>query len=121
MTDKKVLHNIIKSYGELPDNWNEHGAFHFSPKLIGRCHYIIDRLMYTPFLSPTGCGSIQFEFEANGSYIEFEVYDDKIKFYSTILVQLRRGRQPVYMENYDELPFDCSVEEINKRVQKIYE
>ncbi len=121
MTCKEALHNILDSYGVLPQNWDDHGAKPFSSKLIDRCHEIVDGLQYSPFISPTGCNSIQFEFEYNNSYFEFEVYEDKIKLYSIILTQLRPGRSPVYLENYDELPFNCSIEEINKRVHKIYE
>ena len=35
------------------------------------------------FICPTACGSIQFEYEKeNGEYLEFEIYEDRIEFFS---------------------------------------
>lgn len=35
-----------------------------------------------PFVCPTACGSIQFEYEKdNGDYLEFEIYEDRIEVY----------------------------------------
>ncbi len=121
MTCKEALHTILDSYGVLPENWNDNGAKAFSSKLINRCHEIVDGLKYSPFLSPTGCNSIQFEFDHNDSYIEFEVYEDKIKVYSSIPTVLRPLTPPVRMERYETLPYNCSVNELNERVREIYE
>jgi len=121
MTCKEALHTILDSYGVLPENWNDHGAKPFSSKLINHCHEIVDGLRYSPFISPTGCGSIQLEFEHNDSYIEFEVYEDKIKSYASIPTVLRPHTPPVIMEYYETLPYDCTIDELNERVREIYE
>ncbi len=121
MTCKKALHNILDSYSVLPENWNDNGAKPFSPKLINRCHEIVDGLKYIPALFPTGCNSIQFEFEHGDSYIEFEVYENKIEVYSSIPTVLRPRTPPVIMEYYETLHGNCSISELNERVRNIYE
>lgn len=65
---------------KLKDNWNDNGASSFSSKLIGKCRKIAMQLVSEPFVCPTACGSIQFEYEKeNGDYLEFEIYEDRIE------------------------------------------
>ena len=57
---------------KLKDNWNDNGASAFSSKLIEKCRGIVMQLASEPFICPTACGSIQFEYEKeNGDYLEF--------------------------------------------------
>ena len=65
----------------------DNGAQAFSVKLIERCRQIVSQLVAEPFVCPTACGSIQFEYEKeNGEYIEFEIYEDRIEVYSESLI-----------------------------------
>lgn len=66
----------------LKCNWNGNGASPFSQKLVEKCRRILAQLAAEPFVCPTACGSIQFEYEkANGDYLEFEVYEDRIEVF----------------------------------------
>ncbi len=81
--------SAYKTLGEiaaLKYNWNENGAEPFSSDLIEKCKNLLSYLIYTPFISPTACGSIQFEYEKDsGDYLEFEIFQDKIKVYSSTM------------------------------------
>ena len=73
-----ALDDILK----LEYNWNDNGAQAFSVKLVERCRQIVNQLVAEPFVCPTACGSIQFEYEKeNGEYLEFEIYEDRIEVY----------------------------------------
>lgn len=72
---------------KLKDNWNDNGASSFSPKLVEKCREIAMQLAAEPFICPTACGSIQFEYEKeNGDYLEFEIYEDRIEGFLDTLV-----------------------------------
>lgn len=72
----------LKTFSELPANWNENGALPFSNALIKRCRHIISILDVQPEIFPTGANSIQMEYEKeNGEYLEFNIYDDRIDIY----------------------------------------
>lgn len=73
----------LKDISALQDNWNENGAKSFSRELVEKCYKILRQLTSEPFICPTACGSIQFEYEKeNGEYLEFEVYEDRIEVFS---------------------------------------
>lgn len=70
----------------LDNNWNNNGASSFSTKLIEKCRGIMMQLAAEPFICPTACGSIQFEYEKeNGEYLEFEIYEDRIEVFCDTL------------------------------------
>lgn len=61
----------LNEIAKLKDNWNNNGANSFSAKLIEKCRGIVMQLAAEPFICPTACGSIQFEYEKeNGDYLE---------------------------------------------------
>ena len=71
---KKTLWNAKKEMNI------DNGANSFSTKLIEKCREIAMQLAAEPFICPTACGSIQFEYEKeNGDYLEFEIYEDRIE------------------------------------------
>lgn len=77
-----VASAALDEIAELDDNWNNNGACSFSTKLIEKCRGILMQLVAEPFICPTACGSIQFEYEKeNGEYLEFEVYEDRIEVF----------------------------------------
>ena len=72
----------LNDIAKLEDNWNNNGANSFSTKLIEKCRGIAMQLAAEPFICPTACGSIQFEYEKeNGDYLEFEIYEDRIEVF----------------------------------------
>lgn len=72
----------LDEIAKLDDNWNNNGAGSFSAKLIEKCRGIVAQLEAEPFICPTACGSIQFEYEKeNGEYLEFEIYEDRIEVF----------------------------------------
>ncbi len=106
------LHETIDYLGKLPYDWNHNGAQPFSPKLIDRCHKILDCLSYRPFIAPTACGSIQFEYEKdNGDYLEIEVFEDKVKMYTKTMI---------YLEGYQNIDQDYTPDDINQIVEDFY-
>ncbi len=77
-------HKALDEIAALKYNWNENGAEPFPYDLIYKCRKILDALSKEPFISPTACGSIQFEYEKDDDdYLEFEIFNDKIKVYSS--------------------------------------
>lgn len=77
-----AANNALDNISKLKDNWNQNHAKKFSFHLIQKCRAIINELEAEPFVCPTVCGSIQLEYEKpNGSYLEFEIYEDKIEVY----------------------------------------
>lgn len=82
-----TANNALDDILHLEYNWNDNGAQVFSVKLVERCRRIVNQLVAEPFVCPTACGSIQFEYEKdNGDYLEFEIYEDRIEVYAESLV-----------------------------------
>ena len=72
----------LNEIAKLENNWNNNGANSISAKLIEKCREIVMQLAAEPFICPTACGSIQFEYEKeNGDYLEFEIYEDRIEVF----------------------------------------
>ena len=68
-----VTNAALDEIAKLDDNWNNNGAGSFSTKLIGKCREIVMQLVAEPFICPTACSSIQFEYEKeNGEYLELD-------------------------------------------------
>lgn len=78
-----TANDAIRDISLLQSNWNGNGAQPFSEMLVNKCYIILNQLAAEPFVCPTACGAIQFEYEKeNGEYLEFEIYEDKIEVYS---------------------------------------
>lgn len=84
---KEALESIEVIRG-LEDNWNNNGAKQFSEKLINKAINLVKELTPTPEVFPTACNSIQLEWESEGAYVELEVFEDRIKMYTTALDRL---------------------------------
>lgn len=84
MTANTALDDIQR----LKYNWNDNGAQAFSFRLVEKCRQILNQLVAEPFICPTACGSIQFEYEKeDGDYLEFEIYEDRIEVYKETLAE----------------------------------
>lgn len=72
------LEERLNFIAKMKDNWNNNGANAFSAKLISKCKEFALQLNEKPFVCPTACGSIQFEYKKeDGGYLEFEIYEDR--------------------------------------------
>lgn len=84
MFDMKFSEGVLQlNYiSNLTKNWNGNNADSFSKNLIKKCKIILQSLEYEPNIFPTSRDTIQFEYEKpNGEYLEFEIYDESIKFF----------------------------------------
>lgn len=57
--------------------WNGYDAEPFSDKLIYFVKNLISELDIIPEIFPVADGSIQLEYDQNGKYLEFQIYEDK--------------------------------------------
>jgi hypothetical protein len=85
MTNLQKNIQLLEEYRELEDNWNGYEAKKITDTLIDKCIAIIPTLQIQPEVFPTGRSSIHFEFDhKNGTYLEFELYLEKIDFYADL-------------------------------------
>ena len=79
-TDKLMKNaELIRSFGELSDNWNGYDAEKISKDVIMSAITAVYLIEIQPDVFPTGRNSIQFEYEKkNGDYLEFEIYSNHI-------------------------------------------
>ena len=83
--DKENNIEKLNLFLELKDNWNDNNAKPFTSKLIEKVKLIISNVDYQPDVFPTGCNSIQLEYEMeNGNYLEFEIFENSIKVFQVI-------------------------------------
>lgn len=65
---------------ELQSDWNGYGAEPIDPAAIERTKRIIFKMDVQPDVFPLATNGVQIEWEfSNGWYLEFEIYNDKIK------------------------------------------
>lgn len=76
----QIRENItrINSFARLNDNWNMNGAEPIQQDVINRALDLIKKLEFQPEIFPTARQSIQFEYENDSQYLEFEIFGDKI-------------------------------------------
>lgn len=75
--------NIVKLhlFGDLKTDWNGYGAKPFTKRLFQICADILRKLDYQPEVFPTGRNTIQFEYNKDEEYLEFEIGENKIGCY----------------------------------------
>ncbi len=94
-------HKTLDEIADLKYDWNENGAEPFPSDLVCKCREILCGLSNEPFISPTAHGSIQFEYEKDfGDYLEFEIFQDKIKAYSSTVAD---GEQECILTDVDAM------------------
>jgi len=67
----------INNLRDFKENWNGYNAEKFTKELCDFAISIINKLEYQPEIFPTGRSSIQFEYERDNGYLEFEIYSPK--------------------------------------------
>lgn len=68
----------LRSFLDLPDDWNGYGAKQFSRDYISFAEYLLEKLPAEAQVYPISDGRVQFEFDKDdGSYLEFEINRDK--------------------------------------------
>ena len=72
---------LLKSFLNLKDNWNDNGASKFNKSLIDKCIFLEGFIHFEHFISPTARNSIQFEFIFKENYLELEVFEDRIEVF----------------------------------------
>ena len=102
--ERKDLDNCLKKLRDianLKDNWNQHQAKAFSSELIEKCQLFLNELTVPPFITPTACNSIQFEWnKENGDYLEFEIFEEKIEFF----ILTRKGEEKEFLLEKNQNP-----------------
>ena len=80
MNETKIKNLLrLQDISKFGDDWNGYGANSFDKNLIDSVENIIENVHVQPGIYPTGCNSIQLEYELEDeSYLEFEVFKDKI-------------------------------------------
>ena len=81
----KLYKNLVtlRGFKNLAENWNGNGAMPFEAGLIEKATGMMMALKRQPQIFPTARQSVQFEYhKANGDYLEFEIFKDKIIAYS---------------------------------------
>lgn len=73
--------DVLNSFLYLKENWNENGSEEISKSLVEFCKSIVEKLDIQPEVFPTAANSIQFEYEKDKVYCEFNIYMDKIEYY----------------------------------------
>ena len=76
------MHKTAKEALDFISKVNDGKYYNFSENLIQKCYQVLSNLEHEPFISPTGRGSIQFEYEKeNDDYLEFEFFENRIEVY----------------------------------------
>ena len=68
--------NVFDVIRDLGSNWNGFGAAPFNDAFVDSCERIAKCLSIKPFVAPTARNSIQFEYDNDGDYLEFELFED---------------------------------------------
>jgi hypothetical protein len=76
--------NKLDEILEMEANWDGYGANPFPLKHIQICKKILNNLSIQPDIFPTGRDSIQFEYENDEHYLEFEIFLDRVEVYEEI-------------------------------------
>lgn len=80
---KLDIYEQIEAIKNLEDNWNDNGASKFSESLILQAKKIIDDFPneFEIEVFPTARDSIQFEYETENVYLEFELFEKNASVY----------------------------------------
>ena len=102
----------LNQISSLPDNWNGNGAARFNKEHIELVDRIISGLEYVPEVFPTGCDTIQIEFErSDGGHLEIEIPEKGCSEYYFV--------DPLGNSKIDKV--ETSAIEINRLVRSFYE
>ena len=73
--------SVFDEIAALGENWNGYDAEPFELSFIAYCRTIFSQLISEPEVFPTARNSIQFEFENDEVYLEFEVFSDCVDIF----------------------------------------
>lgn len=76
--ERKMLNlNKLKTYSDLPENWNHEGAEAFSKFTIDLAKQIIEHVDIQPEIFPLDDDTVQFEWDGqSNSYLELKIGND---------------------------------------------
>lgn len=69
---------LIDKLSCLKDNWNGYGGMQFSNKSLDFFKGIIEHLSIQPTISPTGRGTLYFEYNSAKGMLGFEAFEEKV-------------------------------------------
>ncbi|PAF35562.1 hypothetical protein CHH58_16020 [Terribacillus saccharophilus] len=72
---------LINSFRNLKYDWNNNGAEPFRSGLLDITIDLVKRLDVQPDVFPTARDSIQFEYEDDEIYLEFEIFEDRAEIF----------------------------------------
>ncbi|MCF0065591.1 hypothetical protein MUK70_10945 [Dyadobacter chenwenxiniae] len=83
---RKTGMNLLKlnEYKGYQRGWNGYDGLPFSGKLIDAAKNILFKVSYSPHISPTGRGSIQFDYSSGENLMEVEIFEDRIEVLEVI-------------------------------------
>jgi hypothetical protein len=72
---------LLDEFKNFKKDWNNNLADPFNEDLIEKCKILITIINIQPKIYPTARDSIQFEYNHNENYLEFEIFDNKIEYF----------------------------------------
>lgn len=82
MNNRESQLNRLTEMKSFERNWNGYNGEPISNEAIKTAEMLVKLLNPTPFVSPTGRGTIQLEWENNNGYLELEIYENEISIYN---------------------------------------
>lgn len=80
---EKIKNDII-SFGKLKDNWDGYKAKAITQPVIDNALNLLRLCTREPFVAPTACNTIQFEYEIGDKYFEIECTDYGYEIYRNL-------------------------------------
>lgn len=82
----KIRMNLLKlnKYKGYQRGWNGYDGLPFSGRLIDSVMNILLNIPYSPHVSPTGRGSIQFDYSRGQNSMEIEIFEDRVDIFEVI-------------------------------------
>lgn len=96
----------LNKYLTYLEGWNGYGGLPFSPQVIFIATNVIRSLRYQPHVSPTGRGTIQFDYIKGEDSLEAEIYENEVLVLRTL--------------NDEEVEFSTTVHQLPTIISDFY-
>lgn len=84
-------YQILISFQTLKKNWNGNNADPIDKEVIDHAFKIISLIDVQPEIFPTARNSVQIEYNISNTYVEFEIFSDKILYLTDKENNLKEG------------------------------
>lgn len=97
---KKIAMNLKKldKYKSYEQGWNGYNGLKFDSNMIEDIKMSLYKVSHQPHISPTGRGSIQFDYVKGEDSLEIEIFSDKVE-----ILQIKEGDEQEYETTIDQL------------------